>query len=378
MKACIAILMLAALCFGAQGARAATGGTSVAVDGASATITVRFDLCCFQDATEQTIYGPLVQAEVQAAQDMWNAALAKLPGKGCYNLKAVFDVRLLNEGEPWDPDYHQIKIDYERPGRSFSTDPGGYSRNDDDDTVYNQTVGGQFYETSMSVGTWAHEIGHLMGLGDDYYDPPSLGHARSSCLGGRDGTLMCGSQSGTIDQALADRLADILNIADRLPQCWKGTLTAHGQGNVYNDQMEMSFTFLQDAHWKITGAGKARMAHLPAANLPDGCVHTRTMAPEEFATTLNGARVGEEFELLLGTMERVTVQYSAKCGSGSVGPNTVAGVSPFVGIAPLTATEIRIPTLNGSSPMHATIPQWEVNGEITIECASCTRTPRPG
>ena len=100
MKACIAILMLAALCFGAQGARAATGGTSVAVDGASATITVRFDLCCFQDATEQTIYGPLVQAEVQAAQDMWNAALAKLPGKGCYNLKAVFDVRLLNKGEP--------------------------------------------------------------------------------------------------------------------------------------------------------------------------------------------------------------------------------------------------------------------------------------
>src|SRR5437764_12174805 len=68
MTAWVAILAIIVLCFGAEPARAATGGTTVAVDGANATITVRIDLCCcLADAYEQMMYGQLVQLKVKGS-----------------------------------------------------------------------------------------------------------------------------------------------------------------------------------------------------------------------------------------------------------------------------------------------------------------------
>jgi len=90
----------------------------------------------------------------------------------------------------------------------------------------------------MDSATWAHEIGHLMGLGDDYYHERGLGHAEGDPMPGREGTLMAGgheSQGTLIDQNLADRLADIVNKVAKLPQCWQGTLREHDQGNLYDD-----------------------------------------------------------------------------------------------------------------------------------------------
>jgi len=46
-----------------------------------------------EDAAERDAFVPLVQAEIEAARDMWNEALAKLPAKGCYDIKVVFDAR---------------------------------------------------------------------------------------------------------------------------------------------------------------------------------------------------------------------------------------------------------------------------------------------
>ena len=88
----VAIIIMIACCFCARSVHAEAGGTTVAVDGANVTIAVHLDLCCTKDASDETVCGPLIQAEVKAAEDMWNAGLANFAGKGCYNLRVVFDV----------------------------------------------------------------------------------------------------------------------------------------------------------------------------------------------------------------------------------------------------------------------------------------------
>jgi hypothetical protein len=167
---------------------------------------------------------------------------------GVYQIKVIFNARWLKKGEAWDNGYHHITIDFTsqseidewesannqldqplpdkyRPG---IVDPGNL-QNDDDDAPYKQQLAAFYTETSMSIGTFAHESGHLMGLGDDYYEKHGLGRKAYVCLPGRAGepgvgTLMCNSRTGIIDQALADRLADILNSDGLLPQCWTGTM----------------------------------------------------------------------------------------------------------------------------------------------------------
>jgi len=197
------------------------GGTTATVDGTTITITVHIDLCCVHDASERDVWTPLVLAEIKAAQDMWNDALAKLSARGCFNIKVVFDGHLLNQGDPWDPGYHQIDLYFLTKGGNYSDDFWASSNTTDDDTVYNISTTGKFYESYINTQVWAHELGHLMGLGDDYVkgDEVRAGH----CLFGRAETLMCDPR-GIVDQQLADRLADIVNSLGLLPQCWKGTM----------------------------------------------------------------------------------------------------------------------------------------------------------
>ena len=166
--------------------------------------------------------------EVRAAQDMWNKALAKLPAHGCFDVKVVFDAHLLDKGDPRDPGYDQVTIIFDKPGRSEVVGGDG-AQNDDFVAGYTETLNGTFYGSDMTTGTWAHEIGHMMGLKDDYYQQRhGFFHPAGSCLPGRAGTLMCNDNTGKIDQNLADRLADILNKDGVLPQCWIGTLKGHG------------------------------------------------------------------------------------------------------------------------------------------------------
>lgn len=203
-------------------AAAPTGGTTVTSTGGAVTITVNIDLCCAQDPAEQTIYGPIIADDVKQAEDVWNQALAKLPYKGCFPIHVAFNARLLNDGEKPRPDAHNIHIDFSKPGRPYTTDPGmegDHTR--DDTTAYTDSLGGEFFYESMDERAWRHEIGHLMGLGDDYNDVDALGRTASVPLPGRYFTLMDGGPK--IDDVLARRLGDIATKAGlKLPHCWKG------------------------------------------------------------------------------------------------------------------------------------------------------------
>jgi hypothetical protein len=238
------------------------GATTVAVDGTTVTITVHIDLCCFDDVGTTLVAH--IMNEVRAAQDMWNKALAKLPAHGCFDVKVVFDARLLNWSERWDAAYDQITINFDQPGRSYSAGYGA-GQNEDDNTNNTEIHGGIFYASDMTTGTWAHEIGHLMGLGDDYREQRQGFHSAMSCLPGRGGTLMCNDRSGKIDQNLADRLADILNKAGLLPQCWKGTLKIASsflavKPNTCSDTWKLDFRVVIDAAGKASGSGINRRA----------------------------------------------------------------------------------------------------------------------
>ncbi|MFI5012945.1 MAG: hypothetical protein ACHQAY_11425 [Hyphomicrobiales bacterium] len=271
MRAWLAALGLLALVAAAPAGAAPElslgGGATVTVDGTTVTITVHIDICCFDDVG--TTLAAHVMNEVRAAQDMWNKALAKLPAHGCFDVKVVFDARLLNEADPKDPGYHQVKIDFDKPGtseddRSWAAKGRDALQNEDDGTTYTRVLTGMFYANGMTAGTWAHEIGHFMGLGDDYREQGSLFHRRFSCLPGRGGTLMC-DDKGEIDQNLADRLVDILNKAGFLPQCWKGTLKIASiflcvKPNTCSDTWKADFRVVVNAAGSASGSGINRRA----------------------------------------------------------------------------------------------------------------------
>ena len=244
------------------------GGTIVAVDGTTVTIIVHIDICCFDDVG--TTLAAHIMNEVRAAQDMWNKALAKLPAHGCFDVKVVFDARLQNLNDPWDPGYHHIRMYFDQPGRSFVYVRG--EQNDDVVSGYVQTSGGHFFASDMTTAVYAHEIGHMMGLGDDYYEQGDAHHKRGDCLDGRGNSLMCGKNgNGEITQGLADRLADILNKLGVLPQCWKGTLqiASNFKSPPWSDTWKADLRVLIDARGKASGSGVNRRAS-PVRGRPIG------------------------------------------------------------------------------------------------------------
>ena len=376
------------------------GGTTVTVDGSTVTITVHIDLCCVQDASEHDIQTPLVMAEVKAAQDVWNQALAELPAKGCYSIKVVFDARLLNKGDPWDPGYHHIDIHFTEEGVPGSYWPKTIPQNADSDYEYMHSLNGDFYEPNMSVGTWAHEIGHLMGLGDDYYGKPdyqSVGvqqdvpdtdpserwamvHKAGDCLPGRDPTLMCNSKTGIIDQDLADRLADILNSDGLLPQCWIGTFKGHSEGNVYNDTMVVALRFAVGGNGSvIKGKGLATMTHAPQRL--GYCTHTRRVSPDQFDVNIGGRLEREPdalFKLELSTEQRATYQFTTSaCEKGQrniTGP-PVSGQPPF----PASLKDFyhpEVPAKDGaSSTWNGTNGTSGISNTSSIEIHEVRQTP---
>jgi hypothetical protein len=277
MRAWLAALGLLALVATAstESAQAQSGGgTSTTVDGTTVTITVHIDICCFDNVGTTLVAH--VMNEVRAAQDMWNAALAKLLAHGCFDIKVVFDVHLLNKGDARNPEYHQVTIDFDRPcaaedNRSYAADDKfppkglyeqdkGFDQPPDFDAPYRRSLEGLFCASFMTTQTYAHEIGHFMGLRDDYSD--ILGD--SICFSGRGGTLMCNGK--TIDQQLADRLINIVNTPGRVPQCWKGTLKIAStfMPNVpqrtWSDTWKADFRLVVDATGGVSGRGINRRA----------------------------------------------------------------------------------------------------------------------
>lgn len=77
---------------------------------------------------------------------------------------------------------------------------------------------------------------------------------------------------------------------------WYGTLKAHGQGNIYNDTAEVSFSFSEETDGSLKGSGHLKVTNAPQS-LPNGCIYSWSRAPDEMDFNVGGRRLGNEFHI---------------------------------------------------------------------------------
>ena len=280
-------------------AAAGTGGTTVSVQGSIVTITVNMDLCCHAFSQHDSAQ---LTGLIQQAAGIWNDAFAKLPYNGCLTLHLAANAHLLSKPNSWEPGFDQISA-YFSDGRPtvYDPDPAATSPNVDTTSAYMQTLTGDYYLPVMDEQVFAHEIGHLMGLGDDYTDVMKSGVLTSVPIPGRAGTIMANSSSPP-DQTDVNRIGGLISKAGTtLPTCpetWTGTMSLSGvtnfQGQVCTQPpVDFTISFTSATDGTVNGEGRF---HGP----PYTCVTSVgsvSTAPSRGTITITGRRTGNEFAL---------------------------------------------------------------------------------
>jgi hypothetical protein len=226
----------------------AAGGTRVGVEGSVVTITVTIDMMYGGVGTKVVPEGAQEAADGLAAgiEGYWNQGLARY-SSDCLELRIDVVITVL----PNDfPPLQLVDLGEDRE-LTFVTEPGHhvvfYAEGDaygnipppetydpfDEDGVAppGEDYGSPFEHDIYAIWSphledardFAHEFGHLLGLGDDY-------DASGDALPGRDGTLM--ADGDFLDENLASRLTDLArNASDEVPECETWQATIHLQAN---------------------------------------------------------------------------------------------------------------------------------------------------
>jgi hypothetical protein len=182
---------------------------------------------------------PQIQAAAQQAVALWNKAFSQY-NSGCLKLHLDLSLNVI----PWSKDRQLSEVTnggitypITSPGHDVAqwlTDsvngrptvydpwaPGNPSVGDYTSPYYHD-LPADWNDQLLDPANFAHELGHLMGLDDDYVGVPDGGDIP---LPGREGTLM--ADAGAIDQDLVDRLGAVAADADfRVPRCkvWEGPI----------------------------------------------------------------------------------------------------------------------------------------------------------
>jgi hypothetical protein len=166
------------------------------------------------------------------AEDIWNAAFDQWPHQ-CYKFKLVVKV---TPQDSWPvekgprPGHHLIFIGefVESHGTHTSGVRGSAVADDSPYALQNAMYGAWGDDLAdaenKGMNAYAHEVGHLLGLGDDYINHPATATSKrwTEPKPGRKNTLM--ADGGPVDKNLVDRLADLLRQAKKLPSCWHGKM----------------------------------------------------------------------------------------------------------------------------------------------------------
>jgi hypothetical protein len=226
-----------------------SGGTTISVDGDTVNIHLELDIVLvggsvYSQGRMVEVPGdnreaPEIMAAGEKAAAIWNNALAQYDA-GCLKLHLDLTVNVI----PWskdrqltqvtnggltypitEPGHHVAQwLTDSQDGRPTVWDPFAQSTDQSGDITspYDHDLPSDWNDQLLDPNAFAHELGHLLGLGDDYTHPPDGEH---TALPGREGTLM--DNAGPIDQELVDRLGDILAKADpSVPKCkvWEGPI----------------------------------------------------------------------------------------------------------------------------------------------------------
>src|SRR4029077_15229979 len=91
---------------------------------------------------------------------------------------------------------------------------------------------------------------------------------------------------------------------------WYGTLREHAQGNIYNDTVEVHFSFNEERDGTIRGTGRVeKMTSEPQFFVGHTITRTLNIKPGEAEFPISGKRVGDEFqpEIQVPKGQRLTV-----------------------------------------------------------------------
>lgn len=269
----------------------AAATTTIAADGANVTITVPIDLVGLpedggritdMDTGEQHVYSDWLETRAEA---IWNDAFARLPYRGCLTFDLDIEIHPVRTHR--DRGHHRIDFDPFQPGNAIVYDPGVDHHNEDGTRAYTDPLLGDF--GLITQETFAHEVGHLLGLGDDYLRDADKNVIDGAVAGREEGTLMHGSDSTTITQAIVDRVGALIDEVQDLPQCWTGTMEAIGtygvdlpEGSLGCDYAwTADFTFTVDRSGRAAGSGNA------AIDPSSGCIEVLAPAGYPGATPVS-------------------------------------------------------------------------------------------
>jgi hypothetical protein len=109
---------------------------------------------------------------------------------------------------------------------------------------------------------------------------------------------------------------------------WGGPLNAHTQGNIYNDDASVEFSFSADKSGAITGKGRAKVSSAPQVFTE--CSYTHTITPSEFDVDIGGQFDGKQFNLEMSLGGPATVLFNTTgCGGGRPSPPGKT-LTPFI------------------------------------------------
>lgn len=300
-----AVLLLAQLLVPAgvsgQEGFASTGGTVVSVtDPPIVDITVTIDMV-FADPNAEGVQESVTSIS-ESIMQYWNDAFGEL-ASDCilFNLvvkinpvgKSAFREIPIGEGRMTvvtEPGHHVVLWEGTDPNAPWpetfdAYDPDLVSTPGEDlASAYGHELWSIWSGHLDSPRDFAHEFGHLLGLGDDY-DENGLP------VPGREGTLM--DNGDKIDQVLLDRLADVVRKSgEKLPECWRGSYT----GTVRDDCDGRNAEWTVEGTFSITvdpsGAAAYEGEHTVTGSCAGPTVGTLTQ-PISFA----GTRTADAIEL---------------------------------------------------------------------------------
>ncbi len=268
---------------GAIPAQQVAARTDVTVEGATVTLTVSIDLvgAINKDGQEiglkdesSGVATPISKYWGEAAK-AWNDAFANLTYGGCVRLKLDLQFFPRPYGSLHTPGHHSVLIDPDPDVRPMVFDPATNVATDDSPSAFTSDLTGDW--GAEEVGTISHEVGHLLGLGDDYTDVKDANGkvTGSKPVAGRENTMM--ASDGDVDQNIVDRLGKLVEKAGkRLPKCWTGTMTSSSTynidapdgGPVCAARWTTKVTFVVVPEGKIDGTGDATLSQLGACPHP--------------------------------------------------------------------------------------------------------------
>lgn len=261
--------LVAAVC--ATRAQLVMAKNEVTVDGTTVTLSVPVDLigALYEDGRQIAIRFTSADSLVVLskywadAANVWNDAFAKLTYHECVNFKLdlqFFPTKSEYIGVipiPGQPGHHRMYINFDPTRRPTVYDPATNDPAKDTTSAFTSDLEGLW--GAVDVQTISHEVGHLLGLGDDYTDTKDANGEVNGAkpVAGRAGTLMADG-GGVIDQNIVDRVGELVEKAGKkLPTCWTGT--------VHDDVVDNAGTAgicsgPWDAAIKLTADGDGKLA----------------------------------------------------------------------------------------------------------------------